>query len=145
MLNSPSVQFSCSVAYDSLWPHGLQHARLPCLSPWKKESEVSQLCPTLCDPMDCSLSCSSVHGIFQARVLVWVAISFSRGSSQPRGWTRVSRIVGRGFIIWATREDVFLHNSLQFYNFLLLSFNTLLWGAYIFTNLISYRNTLLSF
>ena len=47
----------------------------------ESESEVAQLCPTLCDPMDCSLSGSSVHGIFQARVLEWIAISFSRGSS----------------------------------------------------------------
>ena len=44
-------------------------------------SEVAQLCPTLCNPMDCSLPGFSVHGIFQARVLEWVAISFSRGSS----------------------------------------------------------------
>ena len=43
----------------------------------KSESEVAQLCPTLCDPMDCSLPGSSVHGIFQARVLEWVVISFS--------------------------------------------------------------------
>ena len=49
-----------------------------------KESEVAQSCPTLCDPVDCSLPDSSIHGIFQARVLEWVAISFSRGSSQPR-------------------------------------------------------------
>ena len=47
----------------------------------KSESEVTQLCPTLCNPMDCSLPGSSIHGIFQARVLAWVAISFSRGSS----------------------------------------------------------------
>ena len=47
----------------------------------KEESEVAQLCPTLCDPMDCSLPGSSVHGIFQARVLEWGAISFSRRSS----------------------------------------------------------------
>ena len=45
----------------------------------KSESEVSQLCPTLSDPMDCSLPGSSIHGIFQAIVLEWVAISFSRG------------------------------------------------------------------
>ena len=45
------------------------------------ESEVAQSCPTLCDPVDCSLPGSSVHGILQARVLEWVAISFSRGSS----------------------------------------------------------------
>ena len=52
--------------------------------------------------MDCSLPGSSVHGIFQARVLEWVAISFSRRSSQPRDWTRVSCIVGRRFTVWAT-------------------------------------------
>ena len=69
-----------------------------------KWSEVAQSCPTLCDPMDCSLPGSSVHGIFQARVLEWVAISFYRGSSQPRDWTPVSHIAGRCFIIWATRE-----------------------------------------
>ena len=50
----------------------------------ESESEVAQSCPTLCDPVDCSLPGSSVHGIFQARVLEWVDISFSRGSSQPR-------------------------------------------------------------
>ena len=60
----------------------------------KSESEVAQLCPTLCDPMDCSLSGSSVHGIFQARELQWVAISFPRGSSQTKDQTWVSRIVG---------------------------------------------------
>ena len=67
-------------------------------------SEVAQLCLTLCDPMDCSPPGSSVHRIFQARTLEWVAISFSRRSSQPRDWTRVSGIVGRRFIAWATRE-----------------------------------------
>ena len=56
-------------------------------------------------PMDCSPPDSSIHEIFQARVLEWVAISFSRGSSQPRDWTRVSHIVGRRFTVWATRED----------------------------------------
>ena len=54
--------------------------------------------------MDCSLPGLSVHGIFQARVLEWVAISFSRGSSWPRNWTQVSCIVGRHFTLWATRE-----------------------------------------
>ena len=72
------------------------------------ESEVAQSCPTLCDPMDCSLPGSSVHGIFQARVPEWVAISFSRGSSQPRDWTQVSHIVGRRFTVWAlTRHNTF--------------------------------------
>ena len=67
-------------------------------------SEVAQSCPTLCDPMDYSLPGSSIYGIFQARLLVWVAISFSRRSSRPRDWTRVSHIVGRCFTVWATRE-----------------------------------------
>ena len=57
-----------------------------------------------CGLMDCSLPGSSVHGIFQARVLEWVAIAFSRRSSWSRDWTQVSRIVGRRFTIWATRE-----------------------------------------
>ena len=64
---------------------------------WKKEkeSEVTQSCLTLWDPMDYSLPDSSVYGIFQARVVEWVAISFSRGSSWPRDRTRVSCVVGR--------------------------------------------------
>ena len=92
-----------------------------CLKPWFKNSgtffelytterrfgmkwsEVAQ-CPALCNPMDCSLPGSSVHGTLQARVLEWAAISFSRGSSRPRDWTRVSRIVGRCSIIWGNRE-----------------------------------------
>ena len=49
------------------------------------ESEVFKSCLTLCDPMDCSLPGSSIYGIFQTRVLEWVALSFVRGSSQPRG------------------------------------------------------------
>ena len=57
---------------------------------------VTKSCPTLCDPMDCSPPGSSVRGISQARILEWVAIPFSKGSSQPRNWTQVS--------IWATRE-----------------------------------------
>ena len=65
---------------------------------------VAQSCPTLCNPMDYNPSVSSVHGIFQARILEWVAISFSRGSSWPRYQTRVSYIAGRLCTIWATRE-----------------------------------------
>ena len=65
---------------------------------------VAQSCPILCDPMDCSPPDFSVHGILQARILEWVAIPFSRGSSQPRDRTRVSCIAGRFSIIWAARE-----------------------------------------
>ena len=75
-----------------------------CAGHTESESEVAQSCLTLCNCMDCSLPGSSVHGIFQARILEWVAISFSRRSSPPRDRTRVSCIVDRLFIIWATRE-----------------------------------------
>ena len=57
-----------------------------------------------CHPMDCSLPGSSVHGIFQARILEWVAIRFFMGSSQSRDETLFSFIVGRFFTIWATLE-----------------------------------------
>ena len=70
----------------------------------ESESEISWSFPTLCDPIDCSLSGSSIHGIFQARTLDWVAISFSKRSSQPRDRTLVSRIVGRHFTVWATKN-----------------------------------------
>ena len=88
-----------SVVSDSVRPHRRQPTRLP--RPWdspgkntgvgchflhqcmkvKSESEVTQSCPTLCDPMDCSLPGSSIHGIFQARVLEWGAIAFSRAGA----------------------------------------------------------------
>ena len=55
--------------------------------------------------MDSSPPGSSIHGIFQARILEWVAISFSRRSSLPRDWTQVSRIAGRFFTNWATRDE----------------------------------------
>ena len=54
--------------------------------------------------MDWGLPGSSVHGILQARILEWVAISFSKRSSQPRDQTQISSIAGRLFTIWATRE-----------------------------------------
>ena len=69
-----------------------------------KEVLVTQSCPTLCDPMDCSPPGSSVHGILQARILEWVAIPFARGSCWSRDQNQISCIAGRFFIIWATRE-----------------------------------------
>ena len=132
--------------FDSLWPCGLQPARLLCpwgspgkntglgchallqgifltqesnpcllhLLHWQADSlpffttsatwehvkvKVAQSYPTLWNPMD-----YTVHGILQARILEWVAISFSRGSSQSRNWIRVSCIPDRFFTSWATRE-----------------------------------------
>ena len=75
---------------------------------FESESEVAQSCPTLCDPVDCSPPGSSAHGILQARILEWVAISFSRGSSRPRDRTQVFHIAGRCFNLWAIREAQFL-------------------------------------
>ena len=84
-------------------------------------SEVAQSCLTLCDPVDCSLPGSSLHEILQARILEWVAISFSRGSSQPRDRTWVSRIAGRHFNRGATREAQL---------FAMLGVNFLFWYAW---------------
>ena len=79
------------------------HFLLQCMKV-KSESEVAQSCPTPSDPMHGSLPCSSIHGILQARVLEWVSISFSRGSSWPRDQTQISCIVGRCFTVWATSK-----------------------------------------
>ena len=65
---------------------------------------LAQACPTLSNPVDCSPPGSSVHGILQARILEWVAISFSRGSSHPRDRTRVSYVAGRFFTVSQIRE-----------------------------------------
>ena len=70
---------------------------------WTQVSEW-KLCLTLCDPMDCSLPGSSVYGILQARILEWVAVPFSRGSSQLKDQTQVSCIAGGFFTSWATRK-----------------------------------------
>ena len=64
---------------------------------------VTQSCPTLCNPRDCNLSGSLVHGILQARILEWVAIRFSKGSSRPRDQAWVSCTAGRFFTVWATQ------------------------------------------
>ena len=61
---------------------------------------VAQLCLTLCDPIDCSPPAPWTMGILQARILEWVAMFSSRGSSQPRDWIQVFRIAGRLFIIY---------------------------------------------
>ena len=73
----------------------------------------TQLCPTLCNPMDYSPQGSSVHGLLQARILEWAAISFFRGSFQSRDQTWVSHTAGRFFTVWASRE-VNLSHCLSF-------------------------------
>ena len=71
---------SYSDNYDGVITH-LEPDILECEVKWALGRKVSQSCPTLCDPVDCSLPGSSVHGIVQAIVLEWIAISFSSGSS----------------------------------------------------------------
>ena len=87
----------------------------PTVEKWldSEKVKVAQLCPTLCDSMDCSLPGSSVHGISQARILERVAIHFSRGFFQPRDWTQVSCIAGKFFTIWTTREALNLEQVLK--------------------------------
>ena len=65
---------------------------------------LNQSCLTLFNPVDGSLSGSSVHGLLQVRILEWVAIPFSRGSSQPRDQIRVSPVAGTFFTVWVIRE-----------------------------------------
>ena len=84
---SPALQVDSSPAEPSGKPH-----------------IITQSCLTLCDPMDCSPPGSYVPGILQARILEWVDIPFSRGSSQRRDQTQVSCIAGRCFMVWATRK-----------------------------------------
>ena len=73
---------------------------------WNVKVLVAQSLPTLCGPMDYVAPGSSVHGIFQARILEWVALPFSRGSSQPRDRTWVSSTAGRYFTVWATKVNI---------------------------------------
>ena len=77
-------------------PHGLQLARLPCPLPFPS------------DPMD-----YRVHGILQASILEWVAFPFSRGSSQPRDRTQVSRTAGGFFTTWAIRDTTITRSLLK--------------------------------
>ena len=84
--------------------HFHQHCRRPVSLHSCSVQPLSRV--QLCDPIDCSLPDSSIHGIFQERVLKWGAISFSRGSSWPWDQTLVSRIAGRHFTVLATRASL---------------------------------------
>ena len=106
--------------FDFLWP--LRSHFSCCL--------VTKLCPTLCDPMDCSPPGSSVHGISQARVLEWVAIFSSRGPSWLRAGTCVSYIscICRGFFTPEPRGKPLIFLGTLFYQFSLLS---VVWPAFL--------------
>ena len=94
----PQGPISSPGVTDLLFCGCLGQSRLP--PSYKVKAKVVQLCPTLCDPVG-----SRVPGILQARTLEWVAFPFSRGSSQPRDQSQVSRIAGGFFTCRATRES----------------------------------------
>ena len=79
--------------------YGEKTHRVACRLQYNLVNYKKELCPALYGLLD-----YTVHGIFQGRILEWVAFPFSRGSSQPRDWTQVSLIAGKFFNSWATRE-----------------------------------------
>ena len=91
---------------------------------WSVLSLVAQSCPTLCNPMDCNLPGSSIHGILQARILEWVAMPSSRASSQPRDWTQVSCITDGSFTVW---EQVRAHTHPHAQEWYTLKFFSYIW------------------
>ena len=98
----PRKQYLLYYFLPVLWCALLHHTRYAGIvqhGTHKVKVKVTQLCPTLCDSME-----YEVHGILQPRILEWVTCPFSRGSSQPRDWTQVSRIAGRVFTSGTTRE-----------------------------------------
>ena len=113
-IRAPSILSNCLSCPSPLLPPSF-------ISQWGKWNRVAQSCSTLCDPMDNSLPGSSVRGILQARILKWVAISFSRGSFQPRDQTHIFVIscIGRWilYMLRSSKMKVFscsvLSNSLQ--------------------------------
>ena len=159
---------------DSVWPHWWQPTRLLC--PWdppgkntgvgchfllqcikvKSESEVAQSCPTLSDPMDCSLPGSSIHGIFQARVLEWGAIAFSENPNIG-GWyfffsKTCMETVFTDFsclfnIFWTFRTlhlfiyfKILVYFLFLFFCFFLFFYFTILYWFYIFLSYNFYMN-----
>ena len=125
-----------SFSRGSSRPRDWTHFHISCIGkrilyPWATLSMlclVAQLCPTLCDPMDCSPPGSSIRGDSlghlshkrSPRILEWVTYPFSRGSSWPRNQTRVSCIAGGFFTSWDTREAPCLYLLLKCCNFLML-------------------------
>ena len=112
------------IAAELLWTEDSMSLNFP-----SEVSEVALSCLTLCD---CSLPGSSLYEILQARLLEWVAISFSRGSSWPRDQTQVSCIGVRCFNLWATREAHLLGTFLNFPRTISKFFQNLM-----FSNLVS--------
>ena len=92
------------------------------------KKEDTEVMSNSCDPMDCSLPGSSIHEILQARILEWIAISFSRGSSWPRNQTWVSSISGRFFTNWAMKEAPFKYSIYYISVYFLISWT--IWNCH---------------
>jgi len=92
---------------------------------------VAQSCLTLHDPMDCSPSGSSANEILQARILEWVAISFSRGSSWLRDRTQISHLAGRFITIWATKEAQYTDLHIEHLSKAVLSNRNTMWTTWV--------------
>ena len=100
-LPDPELNSDLLHCRQTLYHWAAREAQISCL---KLKVKIAQSCPILCcDPMD-----YTVHGILQAKILEWGAFPFSRGSSQPRDQPQVSRIAGRFFTSWSTREAHFI-------------------------------------
>ena len=95
-------------ASASVLPMSIQGWFLLRWTGWISLQSKGVSCPNLRGPMDCSPPGSSIHGILQVRILEWVAVPFSRGSSPPRDQTQASHIAGRFFTIWAARGAGFI-------------------------------------
>ena len=100
------IQITPSHKKGKHYQNSRQHSRLTSSKGFQQLFNCAQSCPTLCDPMEHSLPGSSVHVILQARILEWVAMPSSRGSSQPRDRNQVSCTAGRFFTIWATGKPM---------------------------------------
>ena len=98
MAEAPDAGGTGSIPSEATRSHMTQpRVYISQLRPGVRVGSVPQSCPTLGNPLDCSWPGSSAHGILRARILEWVAISYSKGSSRPRDWTWVSCLVGRLF------------------------------------------------
>ena len=107
------IKFSKASSSPSLYTHTHTHTHTHTylFIKWKVELLVAQYCPATCDSIDCSLPDSSVCVILQAITLEWVAIPFSRGSSQPWGWTGASCSGGWFFPTWAARRALHTYST----------------------------------
>ena len=113
--NSRSIQIKTAIIFQEKYLNKKQLKIMDTINKPNKCLLVVQLCPTVCDPIDCSLPGSSVHGILQARILEWIAIPFSKASSHLRDWTWVSYIAGRFFtieLLWKPSLNPVLHKNI---------------------------------